>query len=306
LDGAGVTGSDKWPDIPYEPWKDTKDTLHMYTQVIGKLRLALSPPEPEWAHAALYVTARGLTTGPVPFEDRVFQVDFDLIDHALSIAASDGGTHRSALVPRTVADFYAMVMEALRSLGIDVHISIVPSEVSDPIPFPQDTVHASYDPGSVGRFWRALVQVDKVLRVHRGSFLGRSSPVNFFWGTFDMAYTRYSGRPAEPPPGSGLIFRRSADAEQICAGFWPGDERFPRPAFFSYAYPKPEGLERAEILPAAATWSDEIGEFLLPYHDVRTAASPAQDLLTFFRSAYEAGAALAGWDREALEAPLPE
>src|SRR5712691_2364246 len=306
VDGAGVTASAAWPEIPYETWKDTKDTLHMYTQVIGKLRLALSPPEPQWAHTALYVTARGLTTGPVPFEDRVFQVDFDLIDHALSIAASDGGSHRIALVPRTVADFYAMVMGALRSLGIDVDVSIVPSEVPDPIPFPDDTVHASYDPGSVGRFWRALVQVDKVLRVHRGSFLGRSSPVNFFWGTFDLAYVRYSGRPAEPPPGSGIIYRRSADAEQICAGFWAGDERFARPAFFSYSYPKPEGLEGAEILPPAASWSDGIGEFLLPYDDVRTAASPAQDLLAFFMSTYQAGATLAGWNREALEAPEPK
>ena len=298
-----MRASDAWPDIPYEAWRDTKDTLHMYTQVIGKLRLALSPPEPQWAHIALYVTARGLTTGPVPFEDRVFQVDFDLIDHALSIATSDGGAHRVALVPRTVADFYAVVMEALRSLGVDVHISIVPSEVPDPIPFPDDIVHASYDPGAVGRFWRALVQVDSVLRGHRGSFLGRSSQVNFFWGTFDLAYTRYSGRPVEPPSGSGIIYRRSADAEQICAGFWPGDERFPHPAFFGYAYPKPEGLERAEILPRSAAWSDEIGEFLLPYDNVRTAQFPATELLAFFESTYEAGADLAGWDRKALEAP---
>jgi hypothetical protein len=278
----------------------------MYTQVIGKLRLALSPPEPQWGHVALYVSARGLTTGPVPFEDRVFQVDFDLIDHAVSIAVSDGGMHRIALVSRAVADFYAMAMEALRSLGIDVRISVVPSEVPDPIPFPEDTVHASYDPASVNRFWRALVQVDKALRVHRGSFLGRSSQVNFFWGTFDLAYTRYSGRPAEPPPGSGLIYRHSADAEQICAGFWPGDERFPHPAFFSYTYPRPEGLEGSEILPRSASWSNEIGEFLLPYDDVRAARSPATDLQAFFETSYEAGAAMAGWDRRALEARSPE
>jgi hypothetical protein len=305
VDGAGVRASDTWPDIPYEAWRDTKDTLHMYTQVIGKLRLALSPPEPQWAHVALYVTARGLTTGPVPFEDRVFQVDFDLIDHALSIADSDGGMRRIALMPRTVADFYTIVMEALRSLGIDVRISIVPSEVPDPIPFPEDTIHAAYDHDSVSRFWRALVQVDKALRVHRGSFLGRSSQVNFFWGTFDLAYTRYSGRSAEPPPGSGLIYERSADAEQICAGFWPGDDRFAHPAFFSYTYPKPEGVERAAIRPRSASWSNEIGEFLIPYDDVRTAQYPATDLLAFFESTYETGAALAGWDRSALEAPRP-
>jgi len=273
----------------------------MYTQVIGKLRLALSPPEPQWAHTALYVTARGLTTSPVPFEDRVFQVDFDFLDHAVSIATSDGRTRRIALFPRAVADFYGEVMEALRSLGIEVAINPLPSEVADPIPFPQDTVHASYDPGAVGRFWRALVQVDKVLKVHRGSFLGRSSPVNFFWGTFDLAYARYSGRAAEPPPGSGLIYRRSANAQQICVGFWPGDERFARPAFFSYTYPRPEGLERAAVLPATASWSDEIGEFLLPYDDVRTAADPAKALASFFSSTYEAGASLGEWDRAALE-----
>jgi hypothetical protein len=305
VDGTGVTRSNAWPEIPFDAWKDTKNTLHMYTQVIGKLRLALSPTEPEWAHTALYVTARGLTTSPLPFEDRVFQADFDFIDHAVSIAASDGRTHRIPLVPRTVADFYGEVMDALRSLAIEVTISLVPSEVADPIPFPEDTLHSSYDPGAVGRFWRALAQVDKVLKIHRGSYLGRSSPVNFFWGTFDLAYTRYSGRPAEPPPGSGTIYRRSADAEQICAGFWAGDDRFARPAFFSYAYPKSEGLERTAILPVAASWNDEIGEFLLPYDDIRAAASPAQDLLAFFRSTYEAGATLGGWERASLEVNEP-
>jgi hypothetical protein len=296
VDGAGVSRGDPWPNIPYKDWKDTKETLHMYTQVIGKLRLALSPPEPEWAHVALYVTARGLTTGPIPYEDRVFQADFDLIDHTLTINVSDGRTHRLALVPRTVADFYDLVMQGLRSIGIEVQISTMPQEVPHPIPFPDDTIHASYDPVSVTRFWRALVQVDKVLRVHRATFLGRSSLVNFFWGSFDLAYTRYSGRPAEAPPEAGLILRRSADAEQICAGFWPGDDQYPRPAFFAYIYPKPEGFERAEILPSAASWNQEIGEFLLPYDDIWTASSPAQDLLAFLRSTYEVGATLAGWE----------
>jgi Family of unknown function (DUF5996) len=296
VDGAGVTAGDSWPEIPYQAWRQTKDTLHMYTQVIGKLRLALSPPEPEWAHVALYVTARGLTTGPIPYEERVFQADFDLIDHALTISASDGELHRIGLVPRTVADFYGLVINGLRSLGIEVQMSTMPQEVPDPIPFPEDTAHASYDPVSVTRFWRALVQVDRVMRVHRATFLGRSSPVNFFWGTFDLAYTRYSGRPVEPPPGSGVIFRRSADAEQICTGFWPGDERHEHPAFFSYMYPKPERFERGEILPSAASWSEEMREFLLDYDDIRTGPSPAQDLLAFFRSTYEAGATLAGWD----------
>ena len=270
----------------------------MYTQVIGKLRLALSPAEPEWGHVALYVTARGLTTGPVPYQDRVFQAEFDFIDHELTISASDGRVHRIALSPRPVADFYALVMRGLGSLGIDVRISTMPQEVPDPIPFPEDTVHASYDAASVTRFWRALVQVDSVLRAHRATFLGRSSLVNFFWGTFDLAYTRYSGRPAEPPPGAGIIFRLSADAEQICAGFWPGDARYPHPAFFSYAYPKPEGIERAKILPSAASWSDHIGEFLLDYDAIRSGPSPADDLKAFLRSTYQEAATLAGWDRE--------
>jgi hypothetical protein len=300
-----VTANQSWPEIPYEAWKQTKDTLHMYTQVIGKLRLVLSPPEPEWAHVAMYVTARGLTTGPIPYEGRTFQVDFDLIDHALTISASDGGSHRIALVPRTVADFYDLVMNGLRSLGLTVEISTMPQEVSDPIPFPEDTVHHSYDPDAVTRFWRVLVQVDTVIRVHRASYFGRSSLVNFFWGTFDLACTRYSGRPAEPPPGAGIIHRRSADAEQICAGFWPGDDRYAHPAFFSYIYPKPDGFERAQVLPPAASWRDEMGEFALPYDDIRTGPSPANDLLAFLTSTYDAGATLAGWEPRSV-APTEE
>jgi Family of unknown function (DUF5996) len=282
--------------MPYDDWRDTKDTLHLYTQVIGKLRLALSPPEPEWAHVAMYVTARGLTTGPIPYGDGVFQADFDLIDHALTVSTSDGGFHGIRLAPRTVADFYELVMRALRSLGIDADISATPQEVPDPIPFPEDTVHASYAAPSVTRFFQVLVQVDKVLRAHRASFLGRASVVNFFWGTFDLAYTRYSGRAAEPPQGAGGIVQRSADAEQICAGFWAGDGRYERPAFYSYMYPKREGFEREAIIPPAARWSDEMGEFLLDYDDVRTAASPAEELLAFLRSTYDAGATLGGWE----------
>ena len=293
-----------WPELPYEGWRDTKNTLHMYTQVIGKLRLALSDPEPEWGHVALYVTTRGITTGPIPHQHRTFQADFDLIDHALSLSTSDGGVHRIALVPRTVSSFYGLVMGGLRSLGIEVPISTMPQEVQDPIPFEEDTVHGSYDRDPVERFWRALVQVDRVLRVHRAPFLGRSSPVCFFWGTFDLAYMRYSGHPADPPEGSGIIYRRSADAEQVCAGFWPGDDRHPRPAFYSYTYPRPQGLERSQLDPSSASWNDEVGEFLLDYEDLRTAPDPTQDLLAFFRSAYDSGATLSGWDRAALVAEV--
>jgi hypothetical protein len=301
-----MTTSDAWPALPFAEWRDTKETLHMYTQVIGKLRLALSPPEPEWAHVALYVDARGLTSGPIPYEGMVFQADFDFIEHALSIRTSDGGCHRIALVPRSVAEFYDMVMRGLRALGVEVAISTMPQEVPDPTPFPEDEIHDSYDAAAVNRFWRALVHADRVLRVHRADFRGRSSPVHFFWGTFDMAYTRYSGREAAPPANAGVILRRSADAEEICAGFWPGDDRYPRPAFYAYAYPKPEGLERAEIRPRAAAWNEQIGEFLLDYDDIRSRPDPGDDLLAFVRSTYDAGASLAGWDSGLVAPPASE
>ncbi len=297
---------DVWLEIPFDAWRETKDTLHMYTQVVGKLRLALSPPEPQWAHVTLYVTARGLTTGPMRSDRRIFQVDFDFVDHVLSIATSDGGLRRIPLVPRTVADFYGLVMEDLHSVGVDAKITTLPTEVPDPIPFPDDTVHAAYDAASINRFWRVLAQVDAVLREYRAPFLGRSTPVHFFWGTFDLACARYSGRPAEPPADAGLIHRRSADAEQACVGFWPGNDGFPEPAFFAYTYPKPDGLERASVRPDAAFWSDEIGEFLLRYDDARQASSPSDEMLAFFRSTYDAGATLAGWDRARLERPRPD
>jgi Family of unknown function (DUF5996) len=296
-----VTANAAWPPIPYDGWRTTKDTFHLYTQVAGKLRLALSPPEPEWGHVALYVTSRGLTTSPIPYAERTFEVQFDLIDHALRIDASDGQMFRVALEPRTVADFFGIVMDALRALGIEVEITRMPSEIANPIPFDEDVVHASYDAALVREFWAALVQADRVLKVFRGSFLGRSTSVNFFWGTFDLAHTRYSGRPADPPPGSGMIYRHSADAELFCTGFWPGDDRLPEPAFFAYAYPRPDGIGRAEVDPPAAAWHDGVGEFILRYEDVRAAESPDDYLLAFVRSTYAASATLAGWDRGRLE-----
>jgi hypothetical protein len=292
---------DAWPELPLAEWKPTRDTLHMYTQIVGKVRLVLSPTEPQWAHVALYVTARGLTTSPIAYDGRVFEIDFDLVDHALEIDVSDGSRRRIPLVPRTVAAFYAEVMEALRSLGIDVEITTKPQEVPDPIPFPEDEVHHDYDPQWANRFWRALVQVDAVLREYRARFRGRTTPTQFFWGSFDLACSRFSGRPADPPPGSNILYRLGMNAEDVCAGWWPGDDRFPEPAFYSYTYPKPDGLERAELRPPQAFWSDELGEFVLRYEDARAAESPRQAVLDFLQSAYEAGATLSNFDRAALE-----
>ena len=286
---------EEWPALPYEEWRDTLDTLHMYTQVIGKVRLALSPLEPQWANVPLYVTARGLTTSPVPFGLRTLDAEFDLIAHRLVLRTSAGGVERIELAPRAVADFYRDVVDALARLSVDVTISGTPSEVADPIPFAVDRTHHSYDREQASRYFHVLSQVDIVLKEHRARFLGRTSPVHFFWGTFDLALTRYSGRPATPPPGADVIYRHSADAEQICAGFWPGDERFPRPAFFSYPYPKPDGVEDIAIAPDTAGWDSTLGEFLLDYDAVRASTDPRADILAFLDSTYRACAGAAAW-----------
>ena len=278
-----------WPELPYDAWRDTKQTLQMYLQIVGKLRLALSPMEPQWANVPLYVTARGLNTSPIPHPNGVFDVDVDFIDHVVAVRTTDGRTEGVRLEPRSVADFYAELMEALERAGVPVEISTMPQEVPDPIPFPDDRVHASYDPDWANRFWRVLVSVDAVLKEHRGRFRGKASPVHFFWGTFDHTYARFSGRPLEPPPEAGVIEREGGDAEQAAAGFWPGDDKTTFPAFFAYTYPKPDGIEEA------ALWSTDLGEFLLPYDDVRTATDPRRALLDFLDSTYRAGAERAGW-----------
>jgi uncharacterized protein DUF5996 len=285
---------DEWPELQYDSWRPTRDTLHMYMQVVGKLRLALSPFEPQWANVPLYVTARGLTTSPVPHGSGTFDAELDLFDHELVLRASDGQRRRVPL-GGAVADYYRAVMDALAGLGVAVAVSELPSEVPDPIPFPEDREHHTYEPESAQRFWQVLSRVDRVMKRHRAGFRGRTSPVHFFWGSFDLANTRYSGRPAEPPPGSGTIMRFSEDAEQICAGFWPGDARTPFPAFFAYGYPRPEGIERAEVRPAPAAWVEEAGLFVLPYEAVRAAPDPAAAVLEFLSTTYGACATGLGW-----------
>lgn len=294
-----------WPELPYEEWRPTRDTLHMYTQVLGKLRLALSPFEPQWANVPLYVTARGLNTSAVPFDSGIFDAELDFFDHALVLRSSRGGLLRVPL-GGPVAEFYRGVTLALGSLGVSVSVSELPSEVPDPIPFPQDREHHTYVEEQAQRFWRLLARVDVVMKRHRARFRGKTSPVHFFWGSFDLANTRFSGRPATPPPGVDTIMRYSEDAEQICAGFWAGDARTPFPAFFAYGYPRPEGIEHAQPRPAPARWVEEAGLFLLPYDSVRTAPDPAAAILEFLTSTYDACAGRLGWSPDLLSTELSE
>ena len=293
--------AERWPALPYEAWRDTCQTLHLWTQIVGKVRMELSPFLNHWWHVTLYVTPRGLTTSSIPYHGDTFDVTFDFVEHNLSIRTSEGTSKALPLIPRSVAAFYREIMACLHALGIEVTINPLPSEVSNPIRCDVDEVHASYDPVYAQRFWRILVQTDAVLQRYRAPFLGKSSPVHFFWGSFDLAVTLFSGRRAPERPGADRITREGGSHEQISCGFWPGDDRFPAPAFYSYPYPGPPGLPTAAIRPEEAFYSQELGEFLLLYEDVRSASSPEQALLEFFQSTYEAGARLTQWDREALE-----
>ena len=293
--------AERWPDLPFEAWRDTRETLHLWTQIVGKVRMELSPFVNHWWHVTLYVTPRGLTTSSIPYQGSTFAVNFDFIDHTLFILTSDGTTKALPLIPRSVAAFYREFMACLQALGIKITINTLPSEINNPIRCDEDEVHASYDPVYAHRFWRILVQTATVLQRYRSPFLGKSSPVHFFWGGFDLALTVFSGRRAPERPGADHMTREATSHEEISCGFWPGDERFPTPAFYAYTSPEPPGLKTASILPAAVFYSQELGEFLLRYDDVRSASSPEQVLLEFFQSTYAAGATLAKWDREALE-----
>jgi Family of unknown function (DUF5996) len=290
-----------WPALPYEAWRDTCQTLHMWTQIVGKVRMELSPFLNHWWHVTLYVTPRGLTTSAIPYHGSSFEVIFDFHEHTLFIRTSEGTTKALPLIPRSVASFYREFMDCLLALGIQVTINTLPSEVRNPIRCDEDKVHASYDPLCARRFWRILEQTATVMQRFRAPFLGKASPVHFFWGSFDLAVTLFSGRRAPEPPGADRMTRESMSHEEISCGFWPGDERFPAPAYYAYIYPEPPGLPAATIRPKEAFYSHDMGEFLLRYDDVRNATSPEQALLEFFQSTYEAGATLAQWDRESLE-----
>jgi hypothetical protein len=298
-----------WPELPYPAWRDTCETLHLWTQMVGKIRLSRTPWLNHSWHVTLYVTARGLTTSPIPDGARSFQIDFDFIGHVLRIATSDGGQEDVPLVPQSVAAFYAAVMAALVRLGIDVTIDDMPNELPDPIRFGEDQVHAAYDADAAHRFWQVLRQVDRVFKKFRTGFLGKSSPVHFFWGSFDLAVTRFSGRAAPPHPGGvphlpDNVAREAYSHEVSSAGFWPGGGGIDYPAFYSYAYPAPEGFRSRPVRPEAAFFSAALGEFILPYDAVRTAADPEATLLEFLQSTYEAAADSANWDRAALECAL--
>jgi hypothetical protein len=300
---ARTDDDDVWPALPYADWKPTLTTVHMWTQVVGKVKLALSPFLNEWWNIGFVVTARGLTTSPIPSGQRVFQVDFDFIDHHLAIHVSDGTSRSMPLVARSVAEFFGEFMANLAALGIHVKINTHPVEVDDGIPFEEDRTNHAYDPVYVSRWWRILVGVSRLLERYRTPFVGKSSPVLFFWGSFDLATTRFSGRPAPPRAWPTRWMALGADQEQALAGFWPGNDRLPEPAFVAYTYPEPPGCRTAAIVPDAAFFHPDLAEFVLPYENVRRSTNPDQLILDFYRSTYELGATLAGWDRAALERP---
>ena len=290
-----------WPELPLEAWQDTYATLHMWTQIVGKVRLALSPRVNHWWEVPLYVNARGLTTSAIPYGNGIFEVQFDFLEHKLIIQISWGSAKALALKPQSVADFYAEFMSALRALGIEVKIWTMPVEIPNPVRFESDTQHASYDPEYARRFWQILILCDNIFQEFRAGFLGKDSPVHFFWGSFDLAVTRFSGRRAPEREGADSITREAYSHEVISVGFWPGGGDIKGPAFYAYAAPEPLGFAEQKVKPAAAFYHPQMKEFLLMYDDVRRAPSPRQALLSFLQSTYEAGANLAHWDRKELE-----
>lgn len=293
-----------WPRLPWDEWKDTADTLHMWTQIVGHTRMVLCAPLNHWWHVTLYVTPRGLTTGAVPLASgECFDAEFDFIDHRLMIRLSSGQVKALPLRAQSVAAFYREYMGALESLGIEIEIHSGPDEVANPIPFAEDTVHASYDPDAAHRFWRILMQADRLFRYFQTPWLGKASPSHFFWGAFDLAMTRFSGKRAPKRPGADAITEEGYSHEVISFGFWPGNGGYGKPAFYAYAAPEPEGFKGADVKPEAAFYSKDLGEFLLNYEDVRGAESPERAVLDFMESVYKAGSR--NWDRAALERSEP-
>ena len=293
------SNSAEWPPLPLADWPATHDTLHMWTQIVGKTRMVLSAPQNHWWHVTLYVTARGLTTSAIPFDGQTFEVEFDFLEHQLAIRTSRGENKSISLYPRSVADFYAEYMVCIKSLGIELRINRKPQEVEDTTPFDQDHHHASYDRQAVERLHRIHQNADRVLKKFRSGFLGKCSPVHFFWGSFDMAVTRFSGRPAHQPDTVDPVIREAYSHEASSCGFWPGDARFPQPAFYAYFAPTPEGFDKGAVQPGG--WNSKLGEFILEYNAVRELEAPDSAILNFCQSSYEAGAKLANWDRGALE-----
>jgi hypothetical protein len=298
--------SDAWPDLPLAAWRETYETLHLFTQIVGKVRLAQSPWVNHSWHVTLYVTARGLTTSPIPYGVRTFQIEFDFVDHRLQVLASDGATGGFPLRPQSVAAFYSRLIEELGKLGLQVSIRRKPNEVAEPIRFDQDEIHKAYDREYVNRFWRILVQSDRVFKAFRARFVGKSSPVHFFWGAPDLAVTRFSGRSAPQHPGGvpnlpDWVAREAYSQEVSSCGFWPGGGPISYPVFYSYAYPEPAGFSKASVTPPSAFYSTDLREFILPYDVVRQSPSPDETLLEFLQMTYEAAADLAKWDRGLLE-----
>jgi hypothetical protein len=290
-----------WPSLKWTDWQKTADTLHMWTQIVGKTRLALSPLQAHWWNVPLYVSARGLNTSAIPYGSEFLEITFDFVSHDLKFAMSTGATLSTPLRAQSVADFYREYQGSLAALGVSANIHPVPVELQHPIPFLEDVEHASYDPEAAHRFWRVLMQADKVFQEFSSRFLGKVSPVHFFWGSFDLAVTRFSGRPAPPRAGADAITREAYSREVISAGFWPGNGGFGEAAFYCYAAPAPSGFENAPSQPASASYNKTLGEFILLYEDLRQEPSPDEALLAFLQSTYEAGANLAHWDRTLLE-----
>lgn len=297
-----------WPALPLNEWTNTRDTLHMWLQIVGKVRLKQAPPVNHSWHTTLYVTSRGLTTSPIPHGDRTFQIDLDLIDHRLVIADNDGALGGFTLEPQSVATFYRRLMSELDRMQLAVRIFTRPNEIADPLPFASDETHRAYDGDAVNRFWRILVQTDRVMKEFRSRFIGKCSPVHLFWGAMDLAVTRFSGRLAPPHPGGipnlpDRITREAYSHEVSSCGFWAGTPPVDYPAFYAYAYPEPPGFAAARVLPSQAFYSADFHEFVLPYDVVRNSATPDETLLEFLQSTYEAAADLAKWDRQTLEQP---
>jgi hypothetical protein len=289
-----------WPSLPLEEWADTFATLHMWTQIVGKIRLAQTPLVNHWWNVPLYVSARGLTTSAMPYEDIHFEMEFDFLDHQLRIECSNGSNTTVALAPKSVAVFYKETMRALKDLGLNIRIWTMPVEIPNPIRFEEDEQHHSYDSEYAHRFWRVLSLSDRVFQQFRAGFIGKCSPVHFFWGSCDLAVTRFSGRPAPEKPDADVVTREAYSHEVISHGFWPG-QGFGKPSYYSYTAPAPDGLSEAKVEPSSAFYSTELSEFLLLYDDVRTSLNPEHTLMRFLQSTYDAGANLAGWDRQALE-----